>query len=41
MQRSIKYKGIIIWNNIPSDARKNTFWKFKSIYKKQITENQM
>ena len=36
MQRSIKYKGVIIWNNIPSDVRKNTFQKIKSNYKDQL-----
>ena len=39
MQRSIKYKGVIIWNNIPSDIRKNTFRKFKSNYKDQLIAN--
>ena len=35
-QRSIKYKGVIIWNNISSDVRKNTFRKFKYNYKDQL-----
>ena len=39
MQRSIKYKGVIVWNNIPSDVRKNTFRKFKSNYKDQLIAN--
>ena len=39
MQRSIKYKGVIIWNNIPFDVRKNTFRKFKSNYKDLLTAN--
>ena len=39
MQRLIKYKGGIIWNNIPSDVRKNTFRKFKSNYKDQLLAN--
>ena len=39
LQRSIKYKGVIIWNNIPSDVRKNTFRKFKSNYKDQLIAN--
>ena len=29
-ERAIKYKGVIIWNNIPSDVTKNTFQQFKS-----------
>ena len=39
MQRSIKYKGVIIWNNIPSGIRKNTFQKFKSNYKDLLMAN--
>ena len=39
MQRSIKYKGVIIWNNIPSNVRKNTFRKFKSNYKDLLIAN--
>ena len=39
MQRSLKYKGVVISNNIPSDVRKNTFRKFKSNYKEQLIVN--
>ena len=39
MQSSIKNIGVVIWNNIPSDARKNTFRKFKSSYKDQLIAN--
>ena len=39
MQHSIKYKGVIIWNNVPSDVRKNTFRKFRSNCKDQLIAN--
>ena len=39
MQRQIKYKGIIIRSNIPSNVRKNTFQKFKSNYKGRLIAN--
>ena len=39
MQRQIKYKGIIIRSNIPSNKRKNTFQKFKSNHKGRLIAN--
>ena len=39
MQRSIKYKGVIVWNNISSDVRKSTFRRLKTNYKDQLVAN--
>ena len=39
MQCSIKYKGVIISNSIPSDKRKTTFRKFKINYKDRLIAN--
>ena len=33
-QRSIKFFGTKIWNNIPHDVKKSTYSKFKPCYKK-------
>ena len=38
-QRSIKYAGAKIWNNIFSEIKKLPFHKFKEIYKNVLLHN--
>jgi len=35
-QRSLKYAGAKIWNNIPTDIKNKSFIKFKERYKKLL-----
>ena len=35
-QRSIKYTGAKVWNDMPNEMKNNYFSTFKRIYKKQL-----